>query len=96
MLNLVWGEDTLYCMWMLPTVSASFLIVFLRVLCERLKIPLKQGVNYFCPFAKTVIWTTRDILAKAVRNPSSLNLQQRYLLSPPEIHDKSKCVDAIN
>lgn len=68
---------------MLPTVSASFLIVFLRVLCERLKIPLKQGVNYFCPFAKTVILTTRDILAKAVRNPSSLIFNNGTSCLPP-------------
>lgn len=45
--------------------SASFLSS-LYVFCVRGNVPLKQGVNYFCPFAKTVIVTTHDTLAKAV------------------------------
>lgn len=74
---------------MLPTVSASFYRLY--VFCVRGKVPLKQGVNYFCPFAKTVILTTNDTLAKAV-DPSSLNFDSTMVppVSPvPLIHDKS-------
>lgn len=61
---------------MLPTVSASFYRLY--VFCVRGKVPLKQGVNYFCPFAKTVILTTNDTLAKAV-DPSSLNFDSKMV-----------------
>lgn len=66
---------------MLPTVSASFLSS-LYVFCVRGKVPLKQGVNYICPFAKTVMLTTHDTLAKAVLRSKLLNLQQWY---PPPL-----------
>lgn len=67
---------------MLPTVSASFLLS-LYVFCVRGKVPLKQGVNYFCPFAKTVIKQPTILWPKLVKIQTPLTRTQLwYLLSP--------------